>query len=415
MQPADLAAEPTLDEPSDDVVVVSTARSDAPRRRFLPGVWFPVAVFALWRVVHVVIAYLTIAHDNPRESFTEILARVADAPLAYDGERYVTVMHDGYVGWRAQMPNTAFFPLHSWLARPVSWVTGSDTATVNIMMVVLGLAAFVAVWGVSREWKDEVVARRAVVLLALFPSSLFLWAFYSEALFIALGAGAVWADRRGRHGITAALFVALAATRSIGILIPAVVVLVRIVRLRRIDRWALAYTAAGVVGMGVVLWAMHAQTGDALAWTKVQGAWGRELAPPWAAVLQGIDNLTPADDPDTIMIPALVARNWDLWCVGIVLAALAYAGFSRRDRWPAETWALGLAMIAVPLCSAVLPSFNRFVLATWVIYPVYASWWGRWPRWFQVILLVAVVAAAGYTTVALVERFTESPYPRFIG
>ena len=55
----------------------------------------------------------------------------------------------------------------------------------------------------SKAWRDE-IARRAVLLFALFPSSLFLWAFYSEGMFIALGAGAVWADRRGKRGIAAA-------------------------------------------------------------------------------------------------------------------------------------------------------------------------------------------------------------------
>jgi len=415
MQPADLVAEPTLHEPTGEVVVDPSVSSDASRRRFLPGLWFPVAVFAAWRLVHVVITYLTIADDHPRESFTEILGRVADAPLAYDGDRYVQVMHDGYIGWRAEMPNTAFFPFHAWLSRPVSWLTGSDTVTINVVMTLTAVAAFVCVWGVSKAWKDEVVARRAVVLLALFPSSLFLWAFYSEALFIALGAGALWADRRGRRVLAAALFAGLAATRSVGILVPVVVVLIRIVRLRRVDRWALAYAAAGVVGMGVVLWAMHSQTGDAFAWMKVQDAWGRTLAPPWESVRQGIDNLTPIDDPDTIMIPALIARNWDLWCVVIVLAGLAYAGLSRKDRWPAETWALGLVLIALPLSSAVLPSFNRFVLATWVLYPVYGSWWGRWPRWLRVVSALAVAGGAAYTSVAMVERFTEWPYPRFIG
>ena len=81
-------------------------------------------------------------------------------------------------------------------------------------------------WGVSKAWRDEIVARRAVLLFALFPSSLFLWAFYSEGLFIALGAGAVWADRRGKRGLAAALLMGIGATRSVGILIPAVIILV---------------------------------------------------------------------------------------------------------------------------------------------------------------------------------------------
>lgn len=390
-------------------------RFEATGRRFLPGLWYPVAVFAVWRLAHLAATWLAMRGDRPREPMGGTWDRVLESAYAYDGERYLQILHYGYANWRLEMPNTAFFPLVSWLGRGLYWLTGSNALTVHGLMAITGLATFVTIWGVTQAWKDERTARVAVVLLALLPSSLFLWAFYSEGLFIALGAGAVWADRRGRHGIAAALFAALAATRSVGILVPGVVVLVRLVRLRRIDRWALTYALAAVAGLGVVLWNMWDWTGDPLAWTKVQGDWGRDLAPPWASVAQGIDILFPADDPDEIMIPALVARNWDLWCVAIVLVAIGYAAWSRRDRWPAETWLIGTALIALPLSSAVLPSFNRFVLADWIIYPVYASIYGRLPRWARIVVTPVVVVAFLVTSWMMIERFTRYPFPRFVG
>ena len=221
-----------------------------------------------------------------------------------------------------------------------------------------------------------------MLLFALFPSSLFLWAFYSEGLFIALGAGAVWADKRDRRWLAAALMVPIGATRSVGILIPAVLILARIVRQRRIDRWAFIYGAAGSVGLLATLAMMKAQVGDPFAFVKVQKDWGRSLSMPWTTVMQGYQNLWPRRG--TVMVPALVARNFDLWCVAIVLAALAYAAWSERDRFPMETWMLGVAMIVLPLCSSVLASFNRFVFADWVIYPVYASAIGRLPKYVAV-------------------------------
>jgi hypothetical protein len=359
-----------------------------------------VAVFALWRLVHVGIV-LAVGGDPLRAS------------LAYDGERYLDILHDGYAGWRRTMPNTAFFPLLPWLGRPVAFVTGSDLWTVHLLATATGVGAFASVWGVAREWKDEVVARRSVVLLALFPSSLFLWSFYSEGLFISLGAAAVLADRRGRHGWAALALAGLAATRSVGIVVAAVLVLVRVARSRRIDRWAMGYAVAGAAGLGAVLWNMRSWTGDPFMWTKVQDDWGRSVAPPWASVLQGYRNLWP--DDDTIMVPALVARNWDLWCVAIVLVGLAYAAISRKDRWPAETWLIGGALAAVPLCSSALASFNRFTLATWVLFPVYASLWGRLPRRVRWVVGPVVVVALAATTVAMVERFTAEPFPRFVG
>ena len=109
-------------------------------------------------------------------------------------------------------------------------------------------------WGVTKVWRNERIARRAVLLMALFPSSLFLWAFYSEGLFILLGAGGVWADRKGKRGLAALCFLGLASTRSIGILLPLVVVAARIIRngpaLPEIKRrWWVVVVGSGVGGV----------------------------------------------------------------------------------------------------------------------------------------------------------------------
>lgn len=98
----------------------------------------------------------------------------------------------------------------------------------------LALAAFVAVWGAVRAWTgDDALARRALLALALFPISYYLWMYYSEALLISTTAGAAWASRRGHH-VGAASLLALAATaRVIGVLAGPVLAVARIVRLRR--------------------------------------------------------------------------------------------------------------------------------------------------------------------------------------
>ncbi len=365
--------------------------------RALPGAWFPVAVFAVWRVAQAAVTWW-------------LGGRLVEGAYTYDGAHYLRILHYGYWHPRPVMPSHAFFPGIAWLATPLRWLTGSDAVTVHVTASATAVAAFVAVWGVSREWTDERTARRAVVLLALFPSSVFLWAFYSEALFIALGAGALWADRRGRRWIAALCFAGIATTRSVGILVPAVVVLARVVRTRRVDRWAVGYAAAALAGLGAVLLAMWVQVGDAFAFMGVQQDWGRSISWPWSSVLQGIDNLTPRYG--TVMVPALVARNFDLWAVGIVVVAIAYVAFSRRPRFPMEAWMLGVVMIALALCSSVLASFNRFVLADWIIYPAYASLLGRLPTWWRRGAMGVVAVACALTAYALIGRFCVG---RFIG
>ena len=73
---------------------------------------------------------------------------------------------------------------------------------------------------------------------------------------------------------------------------------------------------------------------------------------------------------------------------------------------------LGVAMIALALCSSVLASFNRFVLADWVIFPAYASLLFRLPKWWRLAATLALAVACVFTAYALIGRFSVG---RFIG
>ena len=174
-----------------------------------------------------------------------------------------------------------------------------------------------------------------------------------------------------------AFFVAFLCTGPLTMLVPAGVVF---------GIWALFTTAArpvvrrstrwpGRSASASVLLVMCKQTGDAFAFMKVQEDWGRALSPAWNSVIEGFQNLYP--DERTIMIPALVARNFDLWCIPIVLFGLGYLAFTRKDKFPMEAWMIGVAFIILPFVSSVLASFNRFVMADWVLYPAYASFIDR--------------------------------------
>lgn len=379
-------------------------------RRWLPGVWYPVALFALWRVVHLLVSsYL--GGDWQK------------VPFYYDGERYMQITLQGYAQPNVEMPNTAFFPGVSWLSWPIWQWTHSQQWTGQLVATGTALAAFICVWGVSRAWKGDAIARKSVWLMALFPSSLFLWSYYSEGLFIALGAGAVWADKKNRHWIAAACMMGICTTRSVGILLPAVIVLCRIIRQRKIDKWCFVYAGACVVGLIPVLYMINYYTGNPLSFFNVQKDWGRGLSWPWVTIKNGFENLWPT--PETIMVPALVSRNFDLYCIPIIGFAIAWLGFSRDKApegaepgtkgpraFPMEAWMIGLTLIVLPLSSTSLASFNRFVLADWVLYPAYATFAARLPTWWRRAFWAVVIVALAVTTYHLVGRVSVD---RFIG
>jgi hypothetical protein len=80
--------------------------------------------------------------------------------------------------------------------------------------------------------------------------------------------------------------------------------------------------------------------------------------------------------------------------------------------FPVESWLLGAALIALPLCSTSLASFNRFVMADWVIYPAYATLLARLPLWWRRAAWTVVVLALLATTYQMVGRFSVD---RFVG
>ncbi|MDZ7733299.1 MAG: mannosyltransferase family protein [Acidimicrobiia bacterium] len=238
---------------------------DAPEeseRRTLPAIWFPLAVFAAWRILDGVVAVFV--YDG---GFIE-------TGLRWDAGNYIDLTRDGYEDPSAFQPVTAFFPFIAWCAQAVRFVIRDELWSYTVVANVAALGAFVGVWAAVREWRSEVVARWAVVLLALFPATYFLWAFYSEAAFIGLSAGAMWAAARDKPWLAGALLAATAATRTIGILVAVVLVVAHLWRVRRVDARAVIYGAGGALGIGLVMLQMWIQVDDPLAFLSVQQDWG---------------------------------------------------------------------------------------------------------------------------------------------
>src|SRR5262249_2545280 len=137
------------------------------------------------------------------------------------------------------------------------------------------------------------VARRTLLYLVAFPTSLFLAAAYTESLFLLLSIGAFLALRRHRW-LLAGLLVAVATlTRQVGILllVPLAVEMALNLRASRVPPtrlgWrellrmagGLASPALALVGFSFYL---YARFGSPFASATAEaGAWDRRLSVPW--------------------------------------------------------------------------------------------------------------------------------------
>jgi hypothetical protein len=351
--------------------------------KVLAGIRFPLAVFAVWRVLHAVV--VLVAGGSVRA-----------VTVAFDGGWYLSVLRHGYQlppGGYADFSNAAFFPGLSWLTQAVQLVVRSEAAATMLVANALALTAFVSVWGAVRAWAGDVMARRATLALALFPTSYFLWAYYTEALLITGSAAAAWAARRERHNTAALLLAVAASARLVGAAVGPALALARIVRMRRVDSVSVRYLLGSLVGLGAVMAQQAVQIGDPLGFMRAGQAWGRGFAGPWVAFSHAAERIV--DELPGIAEGPII----DTFAVVVVgcLVLLLWQG-ARRGDWPLEPVAIAGLLWLVPICSRLTASQARYMVACWPALLAVAWVWPRLPHSARVAV---VVVAATMGTVLL--------------
>lgn len=152
--------------------------------------------------------------------------RIEDGPVAFpllgvwerwDACWYIKIASFGYQpGENA----TAFFPLFPGVTRVVGVLLGGSFTLAA--MVVSGVAYVVAMSGLFRLVRWELgrrTALRTVLYLSVFPSAFFLFAPFTESLFLAAAVWAILGARQRQWIVAGAAALAAALTRTHGILL----------------------------------------------------------------------------------------------------------------------------------------------------------------------------------------------------
>jgi hypothetical protein len=262
---------PSIIEPVTDLATrTEPARGTLPRRA-APALLGYAAVRALGLLV---LAVWSSARG--KSAYTLLTAR-------WDALWYTRVAELGY-GYEVRLPNgdvhsnLAFFPLLPWLERGLAAVTPLSYADAGF--VVSLLASLAAAWGIFAV-ADHVYGRGAgvcaVLLWAVLPVGIVQSMAYSESLFTALAAWALYAVLTGRR-LTAGALAALAGlTRPVGVAVVAAVWAAGIASLVREGgspvRRILAMLLAPLGAAGYVLWVGHRTGKGPLGYLDVQAGW----------------------------------------------------------------------------------------------------------------------------------------------
>jgi Mannosyltransferase (PIG-V) len=296
------------------------------------------------------------------------------APLArWDSVWYLAIANDGYP---ADDPRrAAFFPLYPLLVRAADTVVREPIVAGTLVSLVCFGVALVLLHRLTALELGAGAARPALWAIALFPGAVFFSAVYSEALYLALSVGCLYAARTGRWAWAGAAGALGAATRSAGLLLVVPLAVMWLMRADGAPRRRLcdaAWIALVPVGLAGFCASLALAGGDALAPFHAQELWFRELDGPFAGVWDGTvaawDGLHRLDDP---------AARADVVLFAFLVAAVpAVIGTLRR--LPPAYGAYVVAALALPLSYPVGPqplmSLPRFLA---VLFPLF-MWLGAW-------------------------------------
>jgi hypothetical protein len=221
------------------------------------------------------------------------LELMPDLPLLqmwaqWDARHYVEIAVTGYQPPTASFSNIAFFPLYPLLIRVVLLVIGRvDVETgAFVGLVIANAALFVALLYLSallaRDY-DLSLARRAVLYMLVFPTTLFLSSVYAESLFLATAVASLYHARSGEWYRAGAAGLLAALTRPFGLLlmVPIAIELWR----QRAPLRAWPAVAGPLLGLGVFVGYLWWLFGDPLAYFHAGAAWGRGFNAPWEVAL----------------------------------------------------------------------------------------------------------------------------------
>lgn len=318
----------------------------------------------------------------------------------------VKIARFGYQGYPQDYPDVgveAFFPGHPLLLRAVHLVVPDWVAAGLLISLVAGAVACAAL---ARLAALDLPGNgsRAVLYLVLSPFAVFLFAGYSEALFLALALPGWLAARQGRWAMAGVLVALAASVRVTGCFL-AVALVVEYVVTRRRDGLPLLTPVAGwllapLATVGAYVVYLHALTGDWLRWPHAQAeGWGREFTAPWNALVTTLG----------------AARNQEqgaeyAWSFRLeVLAVLIGVGLATtllvRRRWSEATY-VGLSVLALATSSYYL-SVGRATLLWWPLFVLLAAAGAR-RRWVHATYL----AVSAPLMALLVLTFTSG---RWVG
>ncbi len=317
----------------------------------------------------------------------------------FDGLWFLRIASGGYIDGDGSAVFYPGYPLAIRLLTPL--LGGHPLGAAFLVSHLATFGSMALLYFLTSSEFDENVARRTVLYLAVFPTSFFLLAPYSESLFLFLVLLCLWAARRRMWELAGIAGIGVSATRNLGVLIAlplATEAIHQLLERREIGNFVRGLVWSGIAVLGAVAYLVFWQqfAGDLFAPVNQQANWQREGSVPFATIMSATR--------EAFRFPGVYPGGYHLVDWLIVMPGLVAAGWAAlrtRPIFGVYTWASLLA----PLSYAFLPrpfmSVPRFLLPIFPILWAAAVWGGRRPA-FHGAWVACSAALLGIMTILFV-------------
>lgn len=287
--------------------------------------------------------------------------------------------------------STAFFPLYSLVIRLLARPLKDDYLLAAMLISNLAcLGAAILLYKITNLEFDHGSARRAVVYQLLFPTAFFLFAPYTESLFLLWATASLYSARRGKWWWAGSFGFLAGLTRLTGAAL-ALPLLYEMWRRndRRLDRFPLRWASIGLPFLGLAVYSLYlyARFGNPLLWLNIQGQgiWTRSFAWPWDTAYQIVASLfQPPNNAIDLLLTLLF----------IFLTILAFKKL--RATYGLYMLLSMLPPLLRPRAGAPLCSMPRFVLVLFPSFMVLGQI-GKKPLWHRLILYNSLLFLTFFT------------------
>lgn len=369
-------------------------------------------VWLATRIAYVIFTYYAVLFSSGSRTLTLQPAPphvLLAAWLRWDAHWYLRIAQHGYSGPEA----TAFFPLYPLLIHALTLVVGMNHA-LAAAMVIANLGALGAFIGIALLAAHELGVRAAFPTLRLvlaYPFAFFLFAPYTEGMFIAFVAASLYCARRGswRWAALWAFLAALTRPTGLALLLPLVWEYGwqhdwwRVLRMRT-KNWRAQVApralgsialALGAVPAAISVYALYCwrRFRNPLMFLQAEKVfWGHTLMPPWQAYAMALVNFfwTPEwTDKQALLLLTLVP-----------VTALGLLTLVAIRRTPVALSLYSLSVLYLCLTSPIvgapdiLTSDGRYVLTAVPLFLLLVQWSER-RTWLETLLVAGGLLVQG--------------------